>query len=256
MKIAVSVSGETRNYNDPGVHDYFTWGLRNLMEGHEYDLYGHTWSHCEWPCDPEKYVRIQRTDQCCVWDSFAEENFMNVFPGVDFSKLRYDDYKENFIDFLKKRLNLTYGQIWSFYESLKGVDLDEYDVILRWRWDNCSVDENIEKFWNEFQSIEDNTLLARTDVFVSTPARMTPECIAIQDTAFLLSPEAMAKIYSKTIQESLLETVGSTYPYRYETHHLWGAWLSYLQCHIAVALPMVSSQLTKDDQKPHKWWQE
>ena len=58
MKVAISISGETRNHNDPGVYEQFWDHMDEFTTGHECDFYGHTWTRCDSPKSEYKLKRF------------------------------------------------------------------------------------------------------------------------------------------------------------------------------------------------------
>jgi len=133
LKIAFCISGETRNFGDKefsNVHyPVFIDTLRNL--GHDVDLYGHTWTHCNISqINKKEFVNFKIQDQQVIDNWIKQDLFVrhaNKVP-VDISNFDIED--------IAKKGRAVYGQTWGFWECVNLIEsIDQYDILIRYRWD-------------------------------------------------------------------------------------------------------------------------
>lgn len=143
LKIAICVSGETRMFRDPEIapetFEKDLYAFKKILNdlGHEVDLYGHTWKHCNTThINGNDFKRIKVQDQAVI-DHWIKKNIFLRSPLIleqTLNPMHADD--DGFIEEHVKNGRRTYGQIWSAFEAFDLVtDEDEYDVVVRWRWD-------------------------------------------------------------------------------------------------------------------------
>jgi hypothetical protein len=257
MKVAISISGETRNHNDPGVYEQFWDHMDEFTTGHECDFYGHTWTRCDSPKSEYKLKRFIKTDQNEIWETFARRNIFNAIPFNRTDDPRFIEIVEDtetgaFAKWCRDRIDVSYGQFWSFYNSFKDVDVSNYDICIRWRWDHTVMPKNIDRFWEHI----DYLLTVKTGmqqhvgVYVASPGNS----LAMHDCAFALKPVALQKIYSAPIAKSMERTIIKNHPGRWDAHRLWNTWLQELGIEIGHGHPLISSSLYKAE-RPYKYWQ-
>lgn len=246
MKIAVNISGQTRwhNLNEQWFYPH----LEKLLEGFEYDLYGHTWDYCEKPNAIEKFTNFIQTDQNEIWDKFVKYNiFDRIAYRTNWIDLEeYNDAlngKTDFLEFCKKTSFATYGQIWSWYECMKTIPTDDYDLILRWRWDiDAKIDPhhifefqtNIRNFSNK--QGEYNSNLTNSDVLTMSPmvsGTMHDTCFAMRAGSFK---------HFDDIENQLDRVVRRNLPDRFDAHELWFTYLSDKST-VAYGLPQIVTSL-------------
>lgn len=129
MKIALCISGETREFNiyyPP--NNYITW-LRE--KGHTVDVFAHTWSHCEKP-----QPTIFNFKQLIIED---QDKVIGDWSNVDpeFRSFSFWD-EENNCRGVPQPLEVTkekIGQHVSGWKCLQLPETDDYDFVIRWRWD-------------------------------------------------------------------------------------------------------------------------
>lgn len=151
MKIAICISGETRDWDDyPSLNlEYFINKLEN--DGHGVDVYAHTWKHCELPrSDRVKFKELLIEDQEHLVDWIKEDwiNRIDVPESyceiLSYDGMNHDDFDFKLIDFenlsddqineICEFSRRSYGQHVSGWRSFQ-LSNSGYDVYLRWRWD-------------------------------------------------------------------------------------------------------------------------
>jgi hypothetical protein len=257
MKVAISISGETRNHNDPAVYKIFWDRMDNFTAGHNCDFYGHTWTRCESPKSEDKLKRFGKTDQNEIWETFARRNIFDAIPFTRTNDPRFIEILEDtetgaFAKWCQDRINVSYGQFWSFFHSFKNVDVSNYDICIRWRWDHAANQHNVSQFWDSINEWLDtkNGLQAHVDVLTTTPGNSS----AMHDCAFALKPSAVKRVYSESIAASMEKTIIKNHPDRWDAHRLWNTWFQTLNIVIGHGHPIISGSLYKEE-RPHKYWQ-
>ena len=131
MKIALCISGETREYNQYLGPTSFINYLRS--KGAEVDIYGHTWKHCGVPdeSDTIKFKKLVIEDQKVI-DDWVDLNPMK--NGWDTEKEPHISSDEWFRE-VYHNTRVKIGQHIGGFNCLRMPDPDEYDIVIRWRWD-------------------------------------------------------------------------------------------------------------------------
>jgi len=131
MKIALCISGETREYNQYLGPTSFINYLRS--KGAEVDIYGHTWKHCGVPdeSDTIKFKKLVIEDQKVI-DDWVDLNPMK--NGWDTEKEPHVSSDEWFRE-VYHNTRVKIGQHIGGFNCLRMPDPDEYDIVIRWRWD-------------------------------------------------------------------------------------------------------------------------
>lgn len=257
MKVAISISGETRNHNEPDIYKQFWNHMDKFTSGHDCDFYGHTWTRCDSPKSEDKLKRFVKTDQNEIWETFARQNIFDAIPFTRTKDPRFIEILEDtetgaFAKWCRERIDVSYGQFWSFYHSFKNVDVSGYDACLRWRWDHSVYLENVDQFWesiNDWLNVKTG-MQQHIDVYVASPGNS----LAMHDCAFALKPSALQKIYSEPIAKSMERTILKNHPDRWDAHRLWNTWFDTLKVEIGHGHPIISSGLYKKE-RPYKYWQ-
>lgn len=263
MRVAVSVSGQTRSYNVQKNLNFFYKGLDSLFG--TYDLYGHTWNDCEPPVDVDRYEQFVQTDQNDIWERFVKHNIFDRVPfrpqwmdHPDF--VRYFDNETGFMEFCRQRSIGAYAQVWSWAEtlSLMAPRVKNYDCVVRWRWDNTvnDAEAKIEQFKETLDHWVNRTgdfdaFVGGADVLTMVPDR--PHWM--QDAIFVCRPGAALRKQAEP-ERILARVVNNRLPRRDSSHELW---YSYLECSgaiISTGLPHIrGGQIIEDFDKPNKLWQ-
>lgn len=143
MKIAIAMSGETRSYNEFRGPDALIHKLEDM--GHTVDIYGHTWKHCEIPDDADSFKNFIYEDQQ-VLDDWIKEDFMlrawsneNWNPSCKLSEMSADDWVNKILAESRKK----FGQHFGGLRCIHSVPTNEYDAIIRWRWDITFQDDSL-----------------------------------------------------------------------------------------------------------------
>ena len=157
-KIAICVSGQTRQMNEDQNIQKFLEALQIFENEFEVDYYGHTWADQEDP-DPiilNKFREYKKEDQSVIWDTITAPN--NIVQRDDRHGWTYwfqtkeswmtdPEYRAildgtsdtSYIDFAKERIYGTVGQIWSAHQSFNLVKdtlkKEQYKAVIRLRWD-------------------------------------------------------------------------------------------------------------------------
>lgn len=206
MKIAVCLSGETRNYN----HDLLDTDRQgpmdfvNQLKQHfdVVDIFGHTWSHCGKPVNRHDFKKFRQDDQKVITDWVAQDFVNRTYTdggNGNFNSINQlnDLGPVAFIDAYLNKSKAIYGQTWSAAECFELVPLDEYDIVIRYRWD--LVHDGNSKFfeatvvnrilWLKNSDVVHNpTLVSTCNSHIQTN---NPHAIAhIEDTFFIMNKVA------------------------------------------------------------------
>ena len=150
MKIALCISGETREYNKYFAPTSLVQYLRS--KGCTVDIYGHTWSHCIAPeeTDTIKFKELLIEDQADIIDRWVDENpNKHGWDTPRFAHMHADEWFGK----LYHNTRMHIGQHVGGFHSLRMPDENEYDLYVRWRWDlalNTTKDWDIQLLENEF----------------------------------------------------------------------------------------------------------
>lgn len=147
MKIAVCVSGETRNYNQElqtKNHRGPTEFVEELRKFPEFfdtvDIFGHTWAHCERPVNYGEFKEFKQQDQSII-DDWVKGDFRNR-SYTDSGEGNFNSYNvlanmssDDYINAFLMQSRRIYGQTWGASVCFDMVPLNEYDIVIRYRWD-------------------------------------------------------------------------------------------------------------------------
>lgn len=265
IRIAVMLSGETRNYNTVGDRQHPQYFVNILKEYYDtVDVYGTTWSHCE-PPDPTKLALKQfvQIDQSVI-DEWVMEDFM--YRGWNHDSWnpnnRLDQLgSELFVDTVLTKTRAAYGQHWIGFESFAMPDVNEYDIFIRFRWDlgldnfpshdieQWIIDRNIHSKISWIHNLEQtenmNMLLTTNNSFIH------PYCnTSIEDTMFIMNSGAVAELRKHTIQERLLRVFNDfcNGGIKSSAHTLWHQLIWYDEINIGMHIDNIFS-LNRDVEK-------
>lgn len=176
MKIAICLSGETRDWDDYSSKNLAHFISNLEANGHEVDCFGHTWSHCKPPS--QKSVKLKKSiieNQKVIEDwvmgdwekrltfnnEICEDMEYNPMDhhGYDHSKIQYKNVSDEMVEKILDYCCRGYGQHISGWKSFQLAD-EGYDLYVRWRWDLifCKDDESnhmsdykkVIDFWQPF----------------------------------------------------------------------------------------------------------
>jgi len=252
MKIALNISGETRWHNHGNNSKNWHEKFEILFDGIDYDLYGHTWDRCEDPMYLENFKSFIKTDQDNIWEKFAKFNVFDLVPYRSHwnEQPEYQELvngKGDFLQFCKTISLNTYSQIWSWYECMKTIPLDQYDAVVRWRWDMEPVlfdwkkevfRSNLVDFVNREGEYQGNSL-NNPDILTMVPIVQE----TIHDTCFIMRGNYFKEF--PDIIEHLTSTVDHTLPKRETGHELWYNYFrNYkLRAEIGYTLPIICTPM-------------
>jgi hypothetical protein len=141
LKIALCVSGETRTFNE-NFDCNVLWLAQELRTHNiEVDIFGHTWDYCDLPKNTDAFKKIEvgnKTDiKNWITDDFLARivqynhyDFYNDLPRLSLTK------SEKYTDAILESSIAGWSQIWSAFCSFSLInDVEDYDYIIRWRWD-------------------------------------------------------------------------------------------------------------------------
>lgn len=248
MKIAISVSGQTRGFNN--ISEDWHRGLDLLLQDHEYTLFGHTWDNCELPNDKSKFESLSVTSNNDIWE-WASQDMFNRVPYN--TSLEFNDEWINCkqkdigtINFFKKIAIGGWAQIWSFNKTLDDIKFSykDYDVFFRWRWDSVvsSKQRDIDIFrevlpnWVNDKDIWDN--YNACNILTYTPGNLTRR--TMQDTHFLLKHdmiENLTKYNFLDVLQATTENIRKYHSHNITAHELWYEYLSGQGANIGCGYP-------------------
>jgi hypothetical protein len=236
MKIAVCLSGETRNFNRVlGMPDHrgpvdFINELKKFYP--TVDVFGHTWSHCETPHELGfKFKKFQQDDQEII-DNWVKEDFLNrAYSNRDMWNPQHklsDISPEDFVNAYLQRSRAAYGQVFSAFKCFDLLPYDEYDVVIRYRWDlqhngdtNFFQQTVIDRFsWLMRRTAQGHT--AGMGTGNTTLYTGHPPLITMEDTFFMLNQLGHEYLRSIPIEHRLSSIFQSSWGNeKEEAHMLW-----------------------------------
>ena len=131
MKIALCISGETREYNKYFAPTSLIQYLRS--KGCTVDIYGHTWSDCVVPeeTDTIKFKELLIEDQAII-DRWVDKNpNKHGWDTPRPANMQADEWFGR----LYHNTRIHIGQHIGGIHCLRMPDENEYDLYVRWRWD-------------------------------------------------------------------------------------------------------------------------
>ena len=293
-RIAICYSGQTRHINDDPVFTEDWYNILGLFDEFDCDLFGHTWEDQVTPNDDilSNFKVFKKTNQEDIWDAVKLMNiigFWQFLPeGADWHlKPEYQDIINNngdFIDFAKKRISGTLGQLWSAHECFHLIKAlahwPDYEYVVRLRWDLNSTFANTSQ--NEIMLLRDqfkdalrnyardrhkqpltSTRSARYGDFNSADILATDMLYNgrhntpfVNDHLFVI--KGISFLQSKIIRQTPIEAfshMARNSPSGFPTSHtLWVEWFNYFNLHLQTALPDITSSNGPSDGKINKEW--
>jgi len=266
-RLAICISGQTRIYNKSWEHFH-----RQLDEffgdEYEYDLYGHTWNNCEYssPVNPELFKSFHMTSNLDIWNDWVKHD---IFARTPF-RTTWNDSPEwisyinsngqGIIDFIKQRSIGAWAQIWSFNESLKYIDPDEYDGLVRYRWDN-GITTNQHELICATETIYDY-LDGKVNNYTNPEClSMTPQLTTrytMQDTLMVFNKRGLVKVKRPDFLHTLEVCTYDNNQQRHgpSSHELWRIYLKSCNELVVVAgFPNIRTSLSDGKHvKENKQW--
>jgi len=214
MKIALCISGETREYNKYHGPDHFITLLLEL--GHTVDVFAHTWEHCEHPVTGLYQFKKLVIDN--------QQELIGIWSASDPQNLSWSDM----LDSPPYPLKVTCEKIGQHVSGIKSLQLPEttdYDVFFRWRWDLEVQSQWLEKQrdwidtlynpWVEWIGSNNNDSFCITE----NSGWIARYNWSIQDTNFMLNKIAHTQIKAKSWQTMIANVWGQVGKCSY--HTLW-----------------------------------
>lgn len=229
LKVAVCISGETRNYNQDlsdetqrGPMD-FVEELRKFPEFFDtVDVFGHTWSHCERPANHQTFKDFFQQDQSVI-DDWVKGDFRNRCY-TDSGEGNFNSYNvltymssDDYISAYLMQSRRVYGQTWGASVCFDMVPLREYDIVIRYRWD-LGHTGNTDQFKN---TVIDRILWLCSSDVVNEPSAMStsnfelkggynwPPDPHIEDTFFILNKLGHEMFCHVTIENKIERMIDS-----------------------------------------------
>lgn len=262
MKIALCLSGESRMFNEfndasleRGPQEFYR-KLQQYNPDWTVDVYGHTWTHCELPVtDVFQFKQLIIEDQKLI-DDWVKEDFLNrAFSNkIDFNpKYKLSEMSLSaWVDKLLDRSRWAYGQHFSAYHCFALLPKNEYDIVIRYRWDlsfepRFIPDGNELGSWGATSSIDFfkksigksiENLISPKHYGIEPAAIITnnmyvhggqPNGIQMDDTFFMFNRKAFAVInkgqhgQDTTFEDHLAHVFSQTHENeKHSAHSLWG----------------------------------
>ena len=183
MRLAICISGETRSWGEYPSKNlaYFISTLEKA--GHEVDVFGHTWDHCEQPSQEHvKFKKLVVTDQDVI-DEWVKEDWINRISlshelcesygydqynheAFDMAKIKYENLSDDARTEILNSSRVGYAQFISAWTSFNLPD-DTYDMCLRWRWDLIFSNIDSTSQMDDYKQIIDQYGFLYTEILVT-----------------------------------------------------------------------------------------
>lgn len=181
MKIAICVSGQTRNHNT--YSSRWLEDINHLFADYEYDLYGHTWVGQPKPVTSrfrEPFKGLCFDDQTIIDDWVKRDHITNGFYDKAWSdnpewKNIVKDGKA--FDHILATSRMAYGQFVSTFLCMQQVKGD-YDAVVRYRWDIGLRDRNISRLQEDIELFVGNRSKHFSELVHRDPDATMPNEIA------------------------------------------------------------------------------
>lgn len=269
-KVAICFGGESKNFNQLAYYDIKKLTDILSLRGFEFDYYGHTWDHCELPDTNLLNFKGFKQESQKIIDNWVMEEFVTrAFFDRKYWKPISDPTE--LVDFHLKFSRDRYGQLVSSYASLCMPNPDNYDLIIRARWDckfDIQNDYEIEILLRGMNSLvelnnenQEARCLAPSDTKISPrdwSKRGNRQLIILGDFFFVFNKLAAYELQKNTSFE-LIEKINSIIP---KTHHnlgghqLWAEALGSCAFQIDTLLPNIFEVYRIQDQdknNPMAW---
>lgn len=269
MKIGISISGQTRDFNDEGTQ----WdSLYELFEGHDISFVGHTWDYCQTPNNVETFRHFEKTS----------DNDISTWAIQDLSRVPYKTSWNNnpdwinalesdngIIEIMKKNSIGAFAQTRSFDYTLRYFQQNQsdFDYFIRWRWDSRIGDGEYDSINQQIFKRHLNNWMNKTEDFATEYARgdvlaMIPGSSRRSlrhDTCFAFNKTIVNNLtqnsYFNNLQRAIVQRK-SFEPYITNTitaHELWYEYLTLYDACITYMLPKVIC-INSNPNKENKLW--
>lgn len=234
MKIAICLSGQTTYYNPTNMMEMFSTIFPSTE--YEIDFYGHTWNDQPLPENITQFFKFEQTDQSEIFENLKED----IWDMAPYQKWwnNDSDYLENPVDFVKERINITFGQFVGHHSCINLINNPkQYDAIFRWRWDAihtkddqihyASTYNNLIKDWvaaeNNFSvNVEEKDDKIIKPMLAETPMSITCDGkVFLRDNTFMFDADAVIGIQEVNIYEALKNAYHIQKDTREHSHLLW-----------------------------------
>jgi hypothetical protein len=232
MKIAICLSGQTTDYNSENMMHMFS----NIFPSYEIDFYGHTWSDQHPPTNITDFYKFEQTDQSEIFENLKED-IWDMAPYQTWWN-KHPDYLENPIDFVKQRIDITFGQFVGHYSCIKLITNPmQYDAIFRWRWDAIHTKDDQIHYASTYNNLIKDWIASQNNFSVNTEEKdnkiikpilaETPMSVQIngkvflRDNTFMFDADAVVGMQEINIYEALKKAYQIQRPPREHSHLLW-----------------------------------
>jgi hypothetical protein len=273
-KVAICISGETRTFNTKSYQELKTLTEKLSVRGFEFDFYGHTWDHCEDP-DPsllpfKKIIKepLSIIDKWVMAEFLTRAFFDRKYP----IKVSQRQDPEKIVDFYLQASRAGYGQLISAFNCFKLIDIDQYDLVIRARWD-CKfkdldiayVIETLVSQMNKAQVAAENNsplVLASSDTrimpYSASKKYVRQPAISLGDLFFVFNKFSFTSIMNKpvfTIIEHINDSTTKTH-HNFRNHQLWSEILLRCDIYIDTTLPNIfeTHRTPGDEMKSISGW--
>ncbi len=204
MRIALCISGETREYNTFLGPEVFVDYLRS--KGCTVDIYGHTWKHCGEPIETNviKFKELLIQDQAII-DRWIDKN-----PNAHgWDTPRPDNMQaDEWFARLYHNTRVKIGQHIGGFNCLRMPNHNNYDLCIRWRWD---LTLNLNHAWEEsameyqfYPILESTSTVEEALAVTSCESGVALYGPNLEDTHYAFNRSAMNNINNFDLYNSIL----------------------------------------------------
>ena len=258
MKIGISISGQTRDFNDEGRYSKPWDSLYELFEGHDISFVGHTWDYCQTPNHVERFRHFEKTTDNDI-SEWAMEDLSRVPYKSSWNKnpdwINALESDNGIIEIMKKNSIGAFAQTRSFDYTLRYFQQNQsdFDYFIRWRWDSRIGDGDYDSINQQTFKRHLNNWMNKTDDFKhSYPGgdvlAMTPSSSrrSMQDTCFAFNKTIVKNLTQYSYFNNLLTAIRQRKPFEpfsitntITAHELWYEYLTLYGASITSMLPNV-----------------
>lgn len=240
MKIAICLSGQTTDYNSENMMQMFS----SIFPSYEIDFYGHTWSDQYPPTNITDFYSFVQTDQNEIFENFKD----NIWDMAPYEKWwnNESDYLENPVDFVKERINITFGQFVSHHTCINLINNPkQYDAIFRWRWDAVHPKEDYSRYADVYKKLIDDwinsedsfgvSIEEKDDKIIKPMLAESPMSVTyngkvfLRDNTFMFDADAVVGIQEVNVYDTLRKAYQFRKDTREHSHLLWPLYFQSIQ---------------------------
>jgi hypothetical protein len=195
MKIAFCISGEPRIFETQSSENF--WNFKEALQNFDgIDLvhtYGHTWDHCADQISSENKSRLNGfyTSSLNEIREWLEADLNRLHFPMDKSVIALNNV-DNLIEFSCE----YWAQHFGFIKAMDSIPYD-YDMIIRWRWDNITTDPDptkavkdlVSAFLEVSEKLYSFVLFCKTTSIKVSELASEPDIIAPLDQYFVMSKD-------------------------------------------------------------------